>query len=472
MARISKEGMLKPGDVIIDEITLKSYTGFKMSLKGIFQNFVIYEDIFSNCMSGSITLVDSMNFVKHFPIIGAEELTIVYKTPFGDSPPVKLTFRTYKISVMVETQQHTTQVVRVEFISSEAIRSMQQKVSKSFRNMPVSRIVESIYDEYLAREVQADPVETPFPSIVQSTMQSAVSSSGIGELFANQNQKRKIKTIEITSDNRSYVIPYWNPFYAINWLCHRARSQNDQTYCDYVFFENSDGHHFVPLSRLKRATSQFTYTNYPPGFRDINSDRMIEAEMRNVFTATVRDSADRIKQQNTGMYASTMLTHDLTTKTYNTFSMNYDQKFDEVGEHVETNRLLPLQKTDYSSAIYSHIKYYPSTTYNMAGLERTADHEETVLYRQSLLSQITSMNILLECHGDTNVKVGQIIEFAAIAKESTKGNDKYEDDYLRGRYLVTAIKHVINDRSHRMTITISRDSLAEPLADYKKPTLV
>jgi hypothetical protein len=199
---------------------------------------------------------------------------------------------------------------------------------------------------------------------------------------------------------------------------------------------------------------------------------MIEAEMRNVFTATVRDSTDRIKQQNTGMYASTMLTHDLTTKTYNTFSMNYDQKFDEVGEHVETNRLLPLQKTDYSSAIYSHIKYYPSTTYNMAGLERTSDHEETVLYRQSLLSQITSMNILLECHGDTNVKVGQIIEFAAIAKESTKGNDKYEDDYLRGRYLVTAIKHVINDRSHRMTITISRDSLAEPLADYKKPTLV
>lgn len=471
MAGSSKGGMLKPGDVVIDEITLTSYTGFKTSLKGLFQNFVIYEDIFSNCMSGSITLVDSMNLVRHFPVIGAEELTIVYKTPFGNSPPVRLNFRTYKISVMVETQQQTTQMVRIEFISPHAIKSMQQKVSKSFRNMPISQMVESIFDEYLAREVQANPTETPYPSMVQNTMQSfsgGVSSS----LVTKQNQKELIRTIQETHDFRSYVIPYWNPLYAINWLCHRARAKSNPTYCDYLFYENSDGHHFVPLSELKNGTTQFTYTNYPPGFRDIHGDRMIESEMRNVFTATIKDAADKIKQQNTGMYASTMLTHDLTTKTFNTFSFDYDKSYDEVGSHVEGNRLLPARKTDYGNAIYSHLKYYPSTTYNMAGLEKTVDHEETVLYRQSLLSQINSTNLILECHGDTNVKVGQVIEYIAIAKESMKNNDKYEDDYLKGRYLVTAIRHVINDRSHRMTLTISRDSLAEPLADIKKPTLV
>ena len=50
MTQSGSDTMNKPGDVSIDEITLKSYTGFTMSLKGVFENFIIYEDIFSNCM--------------------------------------------------------------------------------------------------------------------------------------------------------------------------------------------------------------------------------------------------------------------------------------------------------------------------------------------------------------------------------------------------------------------------------------
>ena len=51
MPEIDDETMILPGDVVIDEITLRSYTGFNLNLKGIFQNFMVYEDIFSNCMS-------------------------------------------------------------------------------------------------------------------------------------------------------------------------------------------------------------------------------------------------------------------------------------------------------------------------------------------------------------------------------------------------------------------------------------
>lgn len=468
-----KGGMFKPGDVVVDEIMLKSYTGFKTSLKGLFQNFVIYEDIYSNCMSGSITLIDSMNLVRHFPIIGAEELTIVYKTPFGNDRPVRLKFNTYKISVMVETQQQTTQMVRIEFISPHAIRSMQNKVSRSYRNMPVSRMVDEIYREYLASDmgdygaaISNDSVPSMVGAIVGSSNYYGQLASGFSD------SKQTIQTLAETYDNRSYIIPYWNPLYAINWLCHRARARTNLTYCDYVFFENSDGHHFVPMSDLKTDQPRFKYTNYPAGFRSEDGNRMIEYELRNVFTMTVKDSTDKVKQQTLAMFASTMLTHDLTTKSFNTTAFDYDSKYEKIGSHVEKHRLLPLEKTDYGTATMSSLKYYPSTTYNMAGLEKTADHEETVLYRQSLLAQMNSINLILECHGDTNVKVGQVIEFETFGKESMKRkDDKFEDDYLKGKYLVTAIRHVINDRSHRMTMTISRDSLPEPLADFKKPTL-
>lgn len=483
-ASYSRAQIIKPGDVIIDEIELESYTGFKTSLKGIFENFTIYEDIYSNCMSGSITLIDSMNLVRHFPIIGAETLTISYYTPFGSLDMVRLKFRTYKISVYVETSQQATTMVRIEFISPHAIKSMQTKVSKSYQNMPVSKMAEQIYMEYLALDKDKKIFRSAGRGALYGTaigaaipLAGSVTGAIIGGIAGAvsaslSNEKIPMKTIQETYDLRSYVIPYWNPLYTINWLAHRARASSNTTYCDYVFFENSDGHHFVPLSSLKTQQPSHKFTNYPAGQRSENEERMIEHELRNVMSMTIEDITDKVKQQNLATFASTILTHDMTTKSFNVFKYNYDERFEDVGRHMEKNRLLPPNKTDYSSASLSSLKYYPSTTYTASGLERIADPEDTVLYRQSLLTQMDSVNLILECHGDTNVKVGQVIEFVTFGKESTKKSDKFEDDYLKGKYLVTAIRHIVNDRRHRMTLTISKDSFREPVADFKKPTLV
>lgn len=457
--------MIKPGDVIIDEITLQSYTGFKMSLAGLFDNFTIYEDIYSNFMSGSITLIESMNIVKHFPIIGAETLTIVYRTPWGGKNPVRLTFRTFKISAQVETSQQANQLVRIEFVSPQAIWSMQSKVSKSYKAMRVSDMVNSIYRDYLASDTTEDPLKT------QVRMVDVVGGSSITRSLSSSDSKVPLATIQQTYDTRSYVIPYWTPLYTINWLSHRARSLSDLTHCDYVFYENSDGHHFVPLSLLKKARPEFTYTNYPKGLRSEKGERMIEHEQRNVLTMNVSSITDKIKQQHMATFASTILTHDLTTKSFNTAEYSYDTKYAEVGSHLNKYRMLPLGKTDYTRSPLSCLKYYPNSTYAMSGIVKAAEPEETILFRQSLLSQMNSIVLTLECWGDTNVKVGQVIDFIPLAKESAKNNDKFDDDYLKGRYLVTSIRHLVTDRSHRMTLTISKDSFSEPIADIKAAEL-
>ena len=78
--------------------------------------------------------------------------------------------------------------------------------------------------------------------------------------------------------------------------------------------------------------------------------------------------------------------------------------------------------------------------------------------RQSLLARINSINLIVSCSGDTSVKVGQVIEFKTESKESTKNQDKFEDDYMSGRYLLTAVKHEVTDREHLMTMTLSKES--------------
>jgi hypothetical protein len=451
--------MTKPGDVVIDEITLRSYTGFTMSLKGVFQNITLYEDIFGNCMSGSITVIDSMNIVKHFPIIGAETLTVTYRTPYKGSPLVKLVFRTFKISLQVHAAQPAAQMVRIEFVSPQAILSMQRKVSKSYSSMSVSGMVGRIYDEFLA--VPEDESGGVSSSILRGSSYDTVDNAGKG-----------IASVEETFDIRSYVIPYWSPLYTINWLCHRARSKRDTTLCDYVFFENSDGHHFVPLSRLKKQDAAFTYTDYVQGFRSKSGERMIESELRNIIAMTVEDTTDKVRQQMLGMLSSSILTHDITTKSWTSRQFNYDESYFSEGAHVEKHPLIPPDKTDYTSSPESHLRFYPNSTYTMEGLASVHDYEETVLLRQSLVNQLNAINLIVECHGDSNVKVGQVIELRVPSIESLKMKDDYEDEYLKGRYLVTTLKHVITDRDHRMTMTLSRDSFASPLADVKKAELL
>lgn len=477
---ISQDMMVKPGDVVIDDITLQSHTGFKMSLKGIFENVMIYEDIFSNTMSGSITLINSFNIVKNFPIIGAETLTVVYRTPMIGSPPVKLVFRTYKISLLSETAQESNQLVRVEFISHEGIKNTQKKISKSFRNMPVSKMVENIYDEYLAKDngemngILDSSVEGKSGLNLDSSYirnRVGLVSETIGSSLRSSEQsddgKKHIKTLLETYDFRSYVIPYMAPFQAINWLCHRARAKANTSMCDYVFFENQEGHHFVPISWLKTQSASYTYTNYPEGFRNQQGNRMLESELRNVLSMTVQTMSDKIKQQTLGMFASALMTHDMTTKMWNTVQFRYDNSFKNDAAYLENNPLVPLQKLDYTNAVESNINFYPCSSFTTTGMTRINDPDEIYLLRQSLLNQINSVNLIIECFGDSNVMVGQVIDFKTISKESTTMQDKFDDDYMEGRYLVTAIKHVISEREHTMVMTLSRDSFAEPIAEVK-----
>jgi hypothetical protein len=492
MAQATPDMMMKPGDVVIDEITLRSYSGFTMSVKGLFHQFVIYEDIFSNFMSGYIILIDSQNLAKNFPIIGAETLTISYKTPLGTSNPVRLVFRTYKISVQTETAQQVGQMIRLEFVSHHAIKSMQTKVSKSFINMPVSRMVENIFNEYLAIDysendgaINNNDIASKVGRMVSNSnsplqaskggfeSQVAAASGLTKDNLAKQEDQGKIglKTVVETFDSRSYVLPYWTPFYAINWLAHRARAKEDTSLCDYVLFQNSDGYHFAPISKLKTLEPAFTYTNFPPGFRDNQGERMFLAEMRNIHSYVIENKTDKIKEQSIGMLASALLTHDITTKKWNTTHFTYDKSFRNEGNSVDRYPIVPIEKTDYSSAVESHLRFYPKSTFTMEGKTEVNDPNEIVLLRQSLLARINSINLIASCYGDTNVKVGQIIDFRTESKESTKKQDKFEDDYLSGRYLLTAIKHEVTDREHLMTMTLSKDSHAEPIADVKKSEL-
>jgi len=65
------------GDFTVDELSLITTSGLRVNLIPNVVKLTIFEDINQSCISGTITLQDSMNLSSHGPIIGQEVLTFI-----------------------------------------------------------------------------------------------------------------------------------------------------------------------------------------------------------------------------------------------------------------------------------------------------------------------------------------------------------------------------------------------------------
>jgi hypothetical protein len=197
---------------------------------------------------------------------------------------------------------------------------------------------------------------------------------------------------------------------------------------------------------------------------------MLATEMRNFISVKVQDSMDNGKMQALGMFSSSVMTFDATTKKWKRNFYEYDENFQQT-PHLNGNPLVSLAKNSYSNCPISHFKFYPDSSYVFKNSQSANDPDEIVLLRQSLLNQTNCLNLVAEAYGDSNVRTGQVIRYNALSKDFNKNSDSFENDYLKGNYLITAIRHDITTLEHKMVLTLSRDSYAEPLADKKKAEL-
>jgi NADPH-dependent curcumin reductase CurA len=69
-------------DFRLRTLKITSPNGGYFDIKSIFVSMNIYQDLFSNCMSADITLIDSGNIKKFLPIVGQEE-TVTRNSSYG-----------------------------------------------------------------------------------------------------------------------------------------------------------------------------------------------------------------------------------------------------------------------------------------------------------------------------------------------------------------------------------------------------
>ena len=146
MARLDE--LKYAGEFRIDECTIITHEGFEYNINALIEAVNFYEDIYSATVSGSIIVKDTTNIVMNFPIIGQERLLLKIQTPQTNPTRetsidfTKMPLYIYKIN-MQEGLNEGSQLISLEFASSEGLRNQTSRISQSYSGQP-SEIVEKI----------------------------------------------------------------------------------------------------------------------------------------------------------------------------------------------------------------------------------------------------------------------------------------------------------------------------------------
>ena len=451
MAATNKTQLNKPGQYDLSELTLLSYQEDEFSqpkrldLRGILYNFEIGEDIMNNNVAGSIILYDLNDVRTLFPITGLEKLSLKFGTPgtatgFDFSEETGTPLQIYKVDkVTRDPTNDKGQFYQIFFCSPEMFRNATTKISRAY----------------------AGPIEEAIFDIVRNKLKS-----------------KKAFFFEPTATNSKYVIPNLKPYDAINYLCTQAIPQLHRLSAGYKFYETSQGFYFRSVASMMSyggkqeiphkwsfaplIASQTEYEKQP-------ERKDIERRMSNVLKYEFDKPVDTLRNINEGFYANKLTVHDAFNKTLKTHTFNYmdsgevrphthmkkeagllmPNSNDHVGVPFDEEDILSSQKDSKTMVVAE-----TSKVHNDYEFTPTKDTLPFVVHDKALFK---NHNLSLLVFGNTQINAGDIIKFTSPLLRPEGG----DSPYTSGRYIVMAIKHVVNIESqrHEMVLKCFKDSV-------------
>ncbi len=426
----------QPRDIEIVKFMLWNYDfSKKTDIRAITAEFAIFEDIQVNALQGTLVLYDAVDLIQEFPIIGEETIEIEFRVP-GEKTSIKGSFRIYKISNRQRGKTDTGQLYVLYFVSNEYYKNLQVKVKKSFRDMPVSKMVEKVFENYLVEKSNISNVWSP----------------------------KKLLTNEESATQQTIVIPNLNPFGAIKFLADRAESVDNKS-STYTFYEDHNGFHFTTFESFMEQEPVHTYNYEPSNIDTKNPNTVGTKDRRDAYTVSsfeIVKTFDVLTNMLGNMYSGEVLTHDIIRKEYTTHSFDYKKDFEDKTsgmKHLEKGNKLVSDEADFTSS-EGHKLFLPTelkqteNNYIKAKIEAERDvpaedkrvvihptyRERFLLKRNSFLSGMNNIVINITIPGDHELVPGNVVKFDMPSATSLEGVPMY-DSKFSGKYLITQLKH-------------------------------
>jgi hypothetical protein len=429
------DGLLFAQDVVIQSCKIVGVSGQPIDIKNAVVELNIFEDIFSNFTSGSLIISDSMGYVQMFQFQGQEKIILVIDKP-GLNDPYSVVGNVYKISGRTQTKTSHENYI-LHFCSEEVSINEQYKVSKSYNNAKIIDIVKDITHNIL--EIDA----------------------------------KKFGDYDNTTGMRDIVVPNLKPFQTINWLCTFARSDDAKSPGSFfLFYENRNGFHFKSILTLYKQPVYRKYEYEEKNFKYSKNDTVpdLNKDFVNVIAFEHMNSFDSLNAIKSGALANKTITVDPLRLKFGESNFNYGT-YSKDAQQLDQGSIpnsAKNRKGDLMSDTTGAIKFCVSTTgqsqnqyiKNKEVMVNEHNPEQTSSVRTAQLALLFSTRYKLMIPGDVQMTIGKIIEFNKPEISYNNSNkEKKSDPFYSGKYLVTAVRHIINQEGKFQTIIeICKDS--------------
>jgi hypothetical protein len=203
---------VETGDVIINKMMMTSLTGQTYGILAQVESFSIFEDISKPVLFADIHLIDGLNIIKRFPIIGKEFIDIDFQTPGRDKSYTARLF-VYSVTNLIINSENQEQKYTLKCCSEEFLWDCQTTVEKGYK-LPIDQIITDIMTVNL-----------------------------IGKCSI-----QKQMYFDVTQGVQHIVPPRISPFSVIEMLKTRAKSTRLSS--SWVFYEDRHGFHFTTIEDM------------------------------------------------------------------------------------------------------------------------------------------------------------------------------------------------------------------------------
>ena len=157
------------GTFIVNEISIITRQGLRISLLDAFESIDIDENVFSSSVIGSIILTDVGGGIEKFQLQGGERLIIKLSKPItNDILLWREDFIVNKIGAHTVNMENLGTRYALYFSSRSFVNSMKKNLFKSYKNISLASAVESMFSEMSKNDlIIEDPkitLTTPFIS--------------------------------------------------------------------------------------------------------------------------------------------------------------------------------------------------------------------------------------------------------------------------------------------------------------------
>ena len=437
------------GEFSLDTCVLLTSGGIRVDLKNSVIQLDIFEEIYNNGITGTISVADTNGIIQNAQVIGQDYLRLKISTPGLDEDDSKKAsidfvdnpFVIHKINARFDVSK-SGEVFQLSFMSPEVLYNYRLRLSRTFTETN-SNIVKNILRS---------------PNLIDS---------------------RKKLHIEPTDGVRKHIVPNISPFDFIGSLLDDSTSTVNRS-PHYFFFENTKGIHFRTLQSLYNSPTVAYFNDGDAGtVLNEGKTRDLEKEFNTALSYEPATQNDMLANIMGGLLGSTFIEYNIFHKKYAVKEYGY---FDNFGDFERVNAKdksrdnpiysegsiddldnnvgdfksarIFLQPTSINESNQSDANHYNTNTSSYSF--RPNNKIKSISQNMAKMFELNStISATMQVNGHCNLAAGNIVQVSRPA-----GGPGEFDDEFTGKFLITKLRHIFDQgtRKHEVLMHVAKDS--------------